>query len=322
MKYFWMVIFILGSPALSASNGKLGITSCANCYNFVAPSVTSAESIDPAEAGLIVYDVGAGIFRGLTASGLWTKLSSELSIKSSSTNFTASLMDDFISIDASLSAVTVSLPAASLMAGKSYTVKKVDSSFNTVTVDASSDETIDGALTKKLSTKDESILIVSDGESWKILKRTIPSVWTAYVLTGTWTAAVTYTGLWRRVGENIELQLKVATGGSTTAASLKFDLPNGLTIATPKLLNANSIQIVGQGVANDSAPISTFYPVYSFVNVTSSTTVVCAGLPGLSAHTGTVFNFGTDVTNAVPFAFGSGDSIAIEARIPISGWEN
>ena len=52
---------------------------------------------------------------------------------------------------------------------RGVTVKKVDSSANTVTVDTTSSQTIDGALTAVLTSEGESIDVVSDNANWSII---------------------------------------------------------------------------------------------------------------------------------------------------------
>ena len=77
--------------------------------------------------------------------------------------------ESVILVDASSGAVTINLPAASGLSGREYTVKKIDSSTNIVTVDANGGETIDGVLTKLLYTENESVAIICDGTNWEIL---------------------------------------------------------------------------------------------------------------------------------------------------------
>lgn len=65
---------------------------------------------------------------------------------------------------------TVNLPAASVAgSGGTVVVKKVDSSGNTVTIDGSGAETIDGAATFVLSVQYESVTLVCDGSNWSII---------------------------------------------------------------------------------------------------------------------------------------------------------
>lgn len=51
---------------------------CADCFNFVAPSVLDPSAISPIEAGLIVYDTTADSFKGANSSGVWHSLSGEV----------------------------------------------------------------------------------------------------------------------------------------------------------------------------------------------------------------------------------------------------
>lgn len=71
--------------------------------------------------------------------------------------------------DATTGGFTVTLPAASSSSGRRYFVKKVDSSANSVTIDADGDELIDDGLTAVLTAQYEAVLLVCDGVEWVIL---------------------------------------------------------------------------------------------------------------------------------------------------------
>ena len=73
---------------------------------------------------------------------------------------------DFV-VDCTANTFTVTLPTAAGITGKQFCVK--NSETGVVTVDAFGSETIDGALTFILSTKGESIWVVSDGVNWKVI---------------------------------------------------------------------------------------------------------------------------------------------------------
>ena len=77
--------------------------------------------------------------------------------------------DYIVLVDATSAAVTLDLPAAADNTGAIVVVKKIDSSVNTVTVEANASETIDGAANKALTTQYESITIVCDGTEWWII---------------------------------------------------------------------------------------------------------------------------------------------------------
>lgn len=71
--------------------------------------------------------------------------------------------------DATSGAFTVTLPAAATNEGRDYTVKKVDSSANAVTVDGNGSETIDGETTQVIAIQWDAAHIVSDGSNWLII---------------------------------------------------------------------------------------------------------------------------------------------------------
>jgi len=62
----------------------------------------------------------------------------------------------------------VTLPTAVGIAGRQYTIKKVDSSANTVTI-ASPAGTIDGAATKALASQWQAARVLSDGQNWFVV---------------------------------------------------------------------------------------------------------------------------------------------------------
>lgn len=77
--------------------------------------------------------------------------------------------DYLILADATGGAITVTLPAVSLNAGRRFNIKKTDASGNAVTIDGASSETIDGATTVAISTQYASYTVQSDGTAWWIV---------------------------------------------------------------------------------------------------------------------------------------------------------
>jgi len=90
-------------------------------------------------------------------------------VSSKTANYTVTVNDAFIPVDATSGAVTITLKPAAQAKGKRLTVKKTDSSSNTVTVDANGSETIDDALTQIISYQYDSICLMSDGSEWWIV---------------------------------------------------------------------------------------------------------------------------------------------------------
>jgi hypothetical protein len=80
------------------------------------------------------------------------------------------LSSDFtVRCNAVSGAITVALPAAASCPRKILNIKKVDTSANSVTIDASGSETIDGQLTQTIATAFESLQLQSNGTSWDII---------------------------------------------------------------------------------------------------------------------------------------------------------
>ena len=73
---------------------------------------------------------------------------------------------DFV-VDCTANTFTVTLPTAAGIARKQFCIK--NSGTGVITVDGNGSETIDDALTFILSTKGESIWVVSDGANWKVI---------------------------------------------------------------------------------------------------------------------------------------------------------
>jgi hypothetical protein len=70
-------------------------------------------------------------------------------------------------VDASASAVTITIPTAVGNKNQHFNVKKVDSSTNAVTLSCA--VSIDTTVTQSLTVKDENLTIVSDGVQWRII---------------------------------------------------------------------------------------------------------------------------------------------------------
>lgn len=85
--------------------------------------------------------------------------------RSVSLNTTAMDDDAVIAVDASGGDVTVTLPTATAMKGRTYYVKKTDSTTNLVFVQAFGVQTIDGQNIQHLAIQWESMQVVSDGVS-------------------------------------------------------------------------------------------------------------------------------------------------------------
>jgi len=85
-------------------------------------------------------------------------------IKTVTANYTATESDNTILVNASGGAVTVTLPSPSGIAGRWYSIKKIDSSVNAVTVSGS----IEGASSYTLASQYKYVRVQTDGSAWYI----------------------------------------------------------------------------------------------------------------------------------------------------------
>jgi hypothetical protein len=146
-----------------------------------------------------------------------------------------------VSVSASGGARTVNLPAASGNAGQFYTIIKNDSSANTVTIDANSTETINGALTFVLTAQYQSVVLRCDGSNWltqpNTSERTGEATGTANGSTtvfniahgiGTTPSTVfvecsTHTGTFTRTKDSTNIVVTFGTAPSASPSTIKFD---------------------------------------------------------------------------------------------------
>lgn len=65
--------------------------------------------------------------------------------------------------------ITLTLPSAASITGRTYTLKKTDASGTTVTIATSSSQTIDGASSIALTAQNEAATVQSDGTNWWVI---------------------------------------------------------------------------------------------------------------------------------------------------------
>ncbi len=90
----------------------------------------------------------------------------------SSTPYTMLATDSLILVDATGGAATVDVIAIASHRGSKVTVKKIDSSGNSVTVDGDGSETFDGVTTVVLAAQYDSVTFQHDGTEWWITSTT------------------------------------------------------------------------------------------------------------------------------------------------------
>ena len=93
-------------------------------------------------------------------------------ITTKSAAYTATANDETILANVSAGAFAITLPTAVGATGKTYIVKKIDSSANSVTVNTTSSQTIDGATSRLLTNQYDAIQVQGDGSNWFIIANT------------------------------------------------------------------------------------------------------------------------------------------------------
>lgn len=113
---------------------------------------------------------GLGVGAGVTPnSALQTggAIATPLGAKTGAYTLTAT--DAIITADATGGAFNVTLPTAASITGRQYTIKRINTGANAVTVNTTSSQTIDGATTYSLSAQYKYVSVVSDGANWLIV---------------------------------------------------------------------------------------------------------------------------------------------------------
>lgn len=158
---------ILGTPPVAAINVTGGGSKITG--NHIEAAVPIIET------GSIVFmenAISGNFFAGgppTLLAGSLTLLDNENVRTISTTPVTLDQLHRTVLSDATGGARVVNLPSAASSTQRTYTIKKIDASVNTVTIDASGAETIDGALTHVLTTQYQSVRIQSNGTSWSII---------------------------------------------------------------------------------------------------------------------------------------------------------
>lgn len=149
-----------------------GVQQFASGSTAALPAFSKSDDVDtglyfPSADNCSIAAGGSQIIN-CNSNGLTVNHALNTKVVSKTATYTAA-NESIILVDASSGAVTINLPAASGLSGRQYTIKKTDSSINKVTIDANASETIDGEAAKILWSKNDKIIVVSDGSNWFVL---------------------------------------------------------------------------------------------------------------------------------------------------------
>lgn len=149
---------VKGTLRLSgATSGYVGLApaSAAGSITYTLPSAdgTSGQFLRTNGSGTLSWGAaGSATIYSPTTTTTITELSGEVVVLA----------------DATSGSLTVNLPTAVSNTAK-ITVKKIDSSANTVVIDGNSTQTIDGSLTKTIEFQYTSVTLISNGSNWFII---------------------------------------------------------------------------------------------------------------------------------------------------------
>jgi hypothetical protein len=143
------IFTVSGSPV--TTSGTLTGTLNTQSANLIFAGPSSGASATPTFRSLVSADI--------PNPALTTK----------TTTYTITTTDGTILCDATSAAFTVTLPTAVSATGKTYIVKKTDSSANAVTIATTSSQTIDTISTQTLGIQSAWLVIQSDGSNWQIV---------------------------------------------------------------------------------------------------------------------------------------------------------
>lgn len=135
----------------------------------------------------------------------------------------------------------------------------------------------------------------------------------AFTPTGSWITNTTYSGMWKRVGDQMEANITVATSGAPTNTALTVNLPTGLTIDSSKINTSLVRTPYGQATAWDGGSNYLFQ-----VTPSSNNTSVQI----LSNTSSGAFVTANNLTSTAPFTWGAGCTITLTIKVPIVGWSS
>lgn len=115
-------------------------------------------------------DDNADIDGDLTVEGQ-TSMNAAINVAVATVNANTTLNDGHyvVLVNAAGGSRTIALPNASSVAGRTYVIKKIDNTGNSVTIDPNGSQQIDGATTYPLAVQNATITIVSNGSAWFVI---------------------------------------------------------------------------------------------------------------------------------------------------------
>lgn len=153
-----MVIQNAGSPIVIGTNSERPSATSSAGIIYVETDTTSILCSDGSNWITILSSMVSPMLNGIRGNSVDV-----------STNYTILDTDWRVRVNAALGTVTITLPSAIGRLNKLFAVRKIDSTFNIVTVNTTSNQTIDGSLTWELRNPNDLVEVIGDGTNWKVL---------------------------------------------------------------------------------------------------------------------------------------------------------
>lgn len=148
----------------AASNGSAGGGSSSLAVTTGTSSGFSSVTSSP--TAVINFD--RSLFNTSLTGSATAYVTLRSNVNSVSSSYVITSTDAVVLADATGGAVTVTLPTAASITGKVYTVKRINSGSNNVTLATTGGQTIDGATTQVMTIQYTSLDVISDGSNWEI----------------------------------------------------------------------------------------------------------------------------------------------------------
>lgn len=144
--------------------------------------------------------------------------------------------------------------------------------------------------------------------------------WSDWTPTGSWSTNATYTGKWRRVGDQMELQARISLAGASTATALSINMPSGYSIDNSKLVDAaGNVTPLGEVAIYDDSGSG---HMLGSVTYKDGTSVYIDRLNVDATGGSTQPGFYSTVSATNPITFAANDRIQAYWRVPILGWSS
>jgi hypothetical protein len=308
---------------LLVANNLSDVASNSTSFNNLSPMTTGGDLIygGASGAGTRLANGSAGqvlTSAGTTAAPTWSAVGAgTYAVVSKTTTYSALTTDNVILVDDSGGSWTLTLPTAVGLTGREYVIKKTNSGLTTaVTVATTSSQTIDGNASGyyKMSTQNQALSIISDNANWQVQTHKTITPWAAIpsfssLLNGGWGTISAVNMFWRRVGDTLEIWGSFVVG-STSSIAASMTLLGSLSIDYTKFTSGGG-QLVGWGRRPDN---SSGNGTIAFADGTTNTSVFFSEDTGASSAA-----FIKENVNTIWGT--SGQSVQINIRVPISGWQ-